>query len=156
MRIGQGIDLHAFSEDPSRPLILGGVLVEGAPGLDGHSDADVATHALIDALFGASGLGDLGHHFSSEDERYAGVSSLVLLDVALDKVAAAGFAPVNADLTIVAQTPRLAHLTDEMATVLSNRSGAPVAVKATTTDHLGALGRAEGIGALCVALLEER
>ena len=156
MRIGQGIDVHAFSDDTARPLILCGVIVEGAPGLDGHSDADVATHSLIDAILGASGLGDLGRHFSSDDERFAGAASLDLLEVALAKAATAGFALGSADLTIVAQTPRLGHLTEEMATVLTGRCGAPVSVKATTTDHLGALGRAEGIGSLCVALLEER
>ena len=86
MRIGQGIDLHAFSSDPTRPLILCGVIVEGAPGLDGHSDADVATHSLIDAILGASGLGDLGRHFPSGDDRFAGASSLDLLEVGLARL----------------------------------------------------------------------
>lgn len=156
MRIGQGIDLHAFSDDPTRPLILCGVIVTGSPGLAGHSDADVATHSLIDAILGASGLGDLGRHFPSDDEHFAGASSLDLLDVGLSKAAASGFVLGSADLTIVAQAPRLGHLTEEMAHVLSGRCGSPVSVKATTTDHLGALGRAEGIGSLCVALMEER
>ena len=156
MRIGQGLDVHAFSDDPTRVLVLGGVVIPGAPGLVGHSDADAATHALMDALLGAAGLGDLGRHFPDTDEAYRGASSLALLDEVLDRIESAGFRPTSADVTIVAETPRLAGHMDAMAEILSARVGAPVSVKATTTEHLGALGRAEGIAALSVALLEER
>ena len=156
MRIGQGLDVHAFSDDPSRPLILGGVVIPGERGLAGHSDADAATHALMDALLGAAGLGDLGRHFPDSDEAHRGASSLALLDEVLLRVEAAGFAPLSADVTIVAEAPRLAPHMGAMAEILSSKLGVPVSVKATTTEQLGALGRAEGIAALSVALLEVR
>jgi 2-C-methyl-D-erythritol 2,4-cyclodiphosphate synthase len=156
MRIGQGIDAHAFSEDPNRALVLGGVVVPGGPGLAGHSDADVVCHALIDALLGAAGLGDLGRHFPSDDESLAGIASIKLLERALELLAAEGLAVVSADLTVVAQSPRLAPHLGAMERILSDRVGIPVSVKATTTDHLGFIGRAEGIAALAVALIEER
>jgi 2-C-methyl-D-erythritol 2,4-cyclodiphosphate synthase len=154
MRIGQGLDVHAFSTDPARPLILGGVVIPGSPGLEGHSDADAATHALMDALLGAGGLGDLGRHFPDTDEANRGASSLALLDVVRERLGAAGFTPISADVTIVAETPRLTSHMGAMAEILSAKLGAPVSVKATTTEHLGALGRAEGIAALAVALIE--
>jgi len=153
MRIGQGLDVHAFSSDPERALVLGGVVIPGAKGLEGHSDADAVTHALADALLGAAGLGDLGRHFPDDDEASRGISSLLLLDQVVAKLDAAGFAAVSADVTIVAQTPKLAEHMGAMAQILSSRLGAPVSVKATTTEHLGALGRAEGIAALAVALV---
>ena len=156
MRIGQGIDVHAFSDDPDRVLILGGVVLPGERGLVGHSDADVPTHALMDALLGAAGLGDLGRHFADTDAKYMDASSLVLLDQVLAKLAVAGFEPVNADVTIICETPRLAAHMGVMAEVLTEKTGAPVSVKATTTEHLGFLGRGEGIAAMCVALVEER
>ena len=155
MRIGQGLDVHAFSDDPVRVLVLGGIVIPGARGLEGHSDADAATHALMDALLGAAGLGDLGRHFPDTDETYRGASSLALLETVVERVASAGFRPCSADVTIVAETPKLASHMAAMAEVLSARLGAPVSVKATTTEHLGALGRAEGIAALSVALLED-
>jgi 2-C-methyl-D-erythritol 2,4-cyclodiphosphate synthase len=156
MRIGQGLDVHAFSTDPARVLVLGGVVIPDAPGLEGHSDADVATHALIDALLGAAGLGDLGRHFPASDESHRGVSSLLMLDQVVQLVGEAGFGAISADVTIVAQTPRLQGHMGAMAEVLSTRLGAPVSVKATTTEHLGALGRAEGMAALSVVLVEDR
>jgi 2-C-methyl-D-erythritol 2,4-cyclodiphosphate synthase len=153
MRIGQGLDVHAFSSDPRRALVLGGVVIPGAPGLEGHSDADAVTHALLDALLGAAGLGDLGRHFPDTDEASAGISSLLLLDQVVTKLDDAGFEALSADVTIVAQTPKLAAHMGAMAEILTTRLGAPVSVKATTTEHLGALGRSEGIAALAVALV---
>ena len=156
MRIGQGIDVHAFSEDPERVLVLGGIVFPGEPGLVGHSDADVPLHALMDALLGAAGLGDLGRHFSDTDATYKDASSLGLLEQVLARVNDAGFQPVSADVTIVAERPRLAAHMPAMAELLTERVGAPVSVKATTTEHLGFTGRGEGICAMSIALLEER
>ncbi len=153
MRVGQGIDCHAFSDDHSRPLIIAGVTIPGARGLDGHSDADVATHALMDALLGAACLGDLGRHFPAIDE-FSGARSLELLDIVMERVTRAGWRPISADVTVIAQTPRLADHLEQMATVLSGHLGHEVSVKATTTDHLGAIGRGEGITAMAIALLE--
>ena len=153
MRIGQGIDVHAFSDDPTRPLILGGVTVPGSPGLAGHSDADVVTHALIDAILGAACLGDLGRHFPETDV-FAGARSLDLLARAVDLVGDAGWRVTSGDVTVLAQRPRLGGLLDEMADHLGAQLGVTVSVKATTTDHLGAIGRGEGIGASAVVLVE--
>ncbi|MDA8340826.1 MAG: 2-C-methyl-D-erythritol 2,4-cyclodiphosphate synthase [Actinomycetota bacterium] len=155
LRIGQGVDFHRFSDDPSRPLVLGGITVDGdgVRGLDGHSDADALAHALADAVLGAAQLGDLGVHFPSSDPVWAGADSMDLLARTLVLAAAAGWVPVNADCTVVAQVPRLAHATGQMADRLTEVTGAPVSVKATTTDGLGAIGRAEGVGALAVVLL---
>jgi 2-C-methyl-D-erythritol 2,4-cyclodiphosphate synthase len=155
VRIGQGFDVHAFSDDPTRPLLLGGVRVEGGRGLSGHSDADALAHALADALLGAAGLGDLGQHFPDTDPRYAGVDSLTLLDRVLEQLAVAGFRPVNADCTVVAEAPRLSPLLPAMAERLSTALGAPVSVKATRAEGLGAIGRAEGSACLAGALVEE-
>jgi len=154
LRIGQGIDVHAWSDDPDRPLVLGGVTVPGAPGLAGHSDADALAHACTDAVLGAAGLGDLGDHFPDTDERWAGADSLGLLAEAVRLAAAAGWRVVNVDATVVAQRPRLGPLRGEMADRLTVVVGAPVSVKATTTEHLGFLGRGEGIACVAVALLE--
>ena len=156
MRVGQGVDAHRFSDDPGRPLVLGGVVVPGAAGLEGHSDADAATHALCDALLGAAGLGDLGRHFPDSDPAFAGASSLGLLDTCCGLARAAGFTAANADVTIVAQVPRLGAALDEMAAVLTAVLGAPVNVKATTTEQMGAIGRGEGIAATAVVLLYEQ
>ena len=155
MRIGQGLDVHRLSDDPARALWLGLVRVEGAPGLAGHSDADVATHALCDALLGAANLGDLGRHFPDDDPGIAGVSSRDLLERTLALVAAAGFTVASADVTIIAQRPRLEAHMPAMSAALSQVVGAVVSVKATTTEGLGALGRVEGIGASAVVLLDE-
>jgi 2-C-methyl-D-erythritol 2,4-cyclodiphosphate synthase len=155
MRIGQGIDVHAFSEDPDRPLVLGGLRIEGSPGLAGHSDADAVVHALIDALLSGAGIGDLGRQFGVDDPALAGADSMDLLAQAVEHIAAAGFWCQSASITLVAQRPRLADRLDAMADRLTEAVGAPVSVTASTTDHLGAIGRAEGIAAHAVALLEE-
>ena len=155
MRIGQGIDTHAFSDDPTRVLMLGGVRIDGSSGLAGHSDADAVVHALIDALLSGAGIGDLGRQFGVDDPSLAGVDSMVLLAQTVEHIAAAGFWCLSASVTILAQRPRLADRLDEMAERLTMAVGAPVSVTASTTDHLGAIGRAEGIAAHAVALLEE-
>jgi 2-C-methyl-D-erythritol 2,4-cyclodiphosphate synthase len=153
-RIGQGYDVHPFSEDPARPLVLGGVTVDGGPGLVGHSDADALAHACADAVLGAAGLGDLGDHFPDTDPRWSGAESLSLLAEVVRLVAEAGWRVVNLDATIVAERPKLGGLRAKMAERLAATVGAPVSVKATTHEGLGALGRGEGIACLAVALLE--
>ncbi len=156
MRIGQGIDVHPFSEDPHRGLVLGGVPIEGGRGLGGHSDADAVCHALADAVLGAVGLGDLGHHFPDTDPAWEGADSVDLLAAVMHLAGEQGYVCTNADCTVVADTPRLAPHTAAMATRLGEVMGAPVSVKATRAEGLGALGRAEGIACLAVVLLEER
>ena len=154
MRIGQGFDVHPFSADPARPLVLGGVVVEGARGLAGHSDADVVAHALADALLGSAGLGDLGRHFPDTDPAWAGADSVSLLAEVVAAVGAAGFRPVNADCTVLAEAPRLAPFVARMVARLSGALSAPVSVKATRAEGLGAIGRAEGVACLAVVLVE--
>jgi 2-C-methyl-D-erythritol 2,4-cyclodiphosphate synthase len=156
LRIGQGFDVHRVSSDPGRALILGGVRVPGAPGLAGHSDADVVAHALADAMLGAAGLGDLGRHFPADDDRWAGADSMDLLAKVTSMVHDGQMHVVNADCTIVCERPRLADLTPDMARVLAAVVDAPVSVRAKRTEGLGALGRVEGIACLAVALLRGR
>jgi 2-C-methyl-D-erythritol 2,4-cyclodiphosphate synthase len=156
MRVGSGYDAHRLK--PGRKLIIGGVRIDHSTGLDGHSDADVLTHAVIDALFGASGLGDIGTFFPSDDPRYEGASSLDLLSTAADAVRTAGFRVVNVDCTVIAQEPRLQSLLGEMRSNLAKRLGvnlSTVSVKATSPEGLGALGRKAGIAAQAVALVDE-
>jgi 2-C-methyl-D-erythritol 2,4-cyclodiphosphate synthase len=155
MRIGQGIDIHRFSDDPHRPLILGGVVIEGGRGLAGHSDADAVCHALSDAILGAVGLGDLGHHFPDTDPVWEGANSVELLTEVVRMTRVEGFAVVNGDCTVVADAPRLAPYTEAMITGLSLVLNAPVSVKATRAEGLGALGRAEGIACMAIVLLEQ-
>jgi 2-C-methyl-D-erythritol 2,4-cyclodiphosphate synthase len=155
LRIGQGIDVHRFSSDPDRPLVLGGVTVDtdDATGLDGHSDADAVAHAIADALLGAAGLGDIGRHFPDTDPQWAGADSMTLLTWVVGLVAEAGWVPVNADCTVVAERPKLAPYVGLMADRLGGALGAPVSVKATRAEGLGALGRAEGIACTAVVLV---
>ena len=155
MRIGHGIDVHRVSDDPSRVLRLALVEIPGAPGLVGHSDADAATPALCDALLGAANLGDLGRHFPDDDPSLAGVSSRRLLEETLLLVRSAGFGVTSADITIIAEQPKLAPYMPAMSQELTLVVGTTVSVKATTTEGLGALGRVEGVGATAVVLLEE-
>jgi 2-C-methyl-D-erythritol 2,4-cyclodiphosphate synthase len=156
VRIGQGLDVHRFADDPGRVLWLGLVEVPGSPGLAGHSDADVAAHALCDALLGAGDLGDLGRHFPSSDAAIAGIDSRVMLERVVALLADEGLVALSADVTIVAERPSLAALAPVMSARLGDVLGCRVSVKATTTDGLGALGRGEGIGAIAVVLVEER
>jgi 2-C-methyl-D-erythritol 2,4-cyclodiphosphate synthase len=152
-RVGIGVDAHALEDDV--PLVLGGVEIEHARGLAGHSDGDVIAHALIDALLGAAGLGDIGGLFPSGDERLRGVSSLALLSEAYGKVKAAGWRLVNADCVLVGEEPRIAPHRDEMRRRLQAAVGeGEVNVRSTTTDRLGFTGRGEGLAAQAVALLE--
>lgn len=154
LRIGLGVDAHAFGDGV--PLVLGGVRIDHPRGLAGHSDGDVVAHALTDALLGAAGLGDIGSLFPSDDERYRGADSLVLLGKAYECVRSAGFELVNADCVLVGQEPRIAPYRDEMARRLAAALGVEegrVTVRATTTDGLGFTGRGEGLAAQAVALL---
>ena len=155
MRNGIGYDVHPLVQ--GRPLILGGVAIPHSAGLEGDSDGDVLCHALIDALLGAAALGDIGQHFPPGDERYRDARSLDLLREAVALVANAGYAIVNVDATVIAESPRLSpHIDDIRASVagaLAIDAGS-VSVKATTADGLGALGRGEGIAALAIALLD--
>ncbi|MDE2281692.1 MAG: 2-C-methyl-D-erythritol 2,4-cyclodiphosphate synthase [Actinomycetales bacterium] len=153
MRIGQGVDVHRFSDDAGRPLWLGLTEVPDSPGLAGHSDADVATHAVADALLGAAGLGDIGRHFPDSDPSTEGIASATLLTAIVDRVLDAGYRAMSVDVTIVAQRPKLAPYLATMAQRLTHAVGAPVSVKATTTEGLGAIGRAEGIAATAVAIV---
>jgi 2-C-methyl-D-erythritol 2,4-cyclodiphosphate synthase len=154
-RVGFGFDLHPLVA--GRPLILGGVTVASDVGLDGHSDADVLTHAIGEALLGALALGDLGRHFPDTDPRYKGVSSLVLLGAVIDLVRSRGGRLVNVDATVLAQAPRLSPHLPEMAKQLAAVLGVPleqVSVKAKSPEGLGLVGRREGIAAMAVVSVE--
>jgi 2-C-methyl-D-erythritol 2,4-cyclodiphosphate synthase len=153
VRVGQGFDVHRFSDDPARPLVLGGVVFDGERGLHGHSDADAVAHAAADALLGAAGLGDIGQHFPDTDARWAGADSLVLLRHVADLVRADGWEIGNVDTSVVCEAPRLAPRRDEMQRRLSEAAGAPVTVKGRRAEGLGALGRREGIACWAVAVL---
>lgn len=153
VRVGQGFDIHPFSDDATRPLVLGGVSLPG-PGLAGHSDADVIAHACADAILGAAGLGDLGDHFPDTDPKWRGADSLRLLTEVVDLVSAEGFSVGNVDLTVLAEAPKLAPHRQEMQEKLSAVVRAPVSIKATRAEGLGAIGRKEGIACLAVALLQ--
>jgi 2-C-methyl-D-erythritol 2,4-cyclodiphosphate synthase len=154
LRVGLGVDAHAFAD--GIPLVLGGIQFDDDRGLAGHSDGDVVTHALIDALLGAAGLGDVGSLFPAEDDSLRGVSSLLLLRNAYGKVTSAGFELVNADCILIGEWPRIADRRDEMRARLADTLGVKpdrIAVRATTTDRLGFTGRGEGLAAYAVALL---
>jgi 2-C-methyl-D-erythritol 2,4-cyclodiphosphate synthase len=155
VRVGVGYDVHPLRE--GRKLIIGGVHIPHGFGLDGHSDADVLTHAVVDALFGAAGLGDIGKYFPSDDPKYEGASSLDMLSTAAAAIRAAGYRIVNVDSTVIGQEPRLQpHLMNmrgNLARSMAIDQG-QVSVKATSPEALGALGRKEGIAAQAVALIE--
>jgi 2-C-methyl-D-erythritol 2,4-cyclodiphosphate synthase len=152
-RVGIGVDAHAL--EPGVPLVLGGVRIEHPSGLAGHSDGDVLAHALVDAVLGAAGLGDIGSLFPSGDERFKGADSIDLLREAWRQVSEAGWTLVNADCVLVGEEPRVAPHREEMRRRLSEAvGGGEVNVRATTTDRLGFTGRGEGLAAHAVALLE--
>ncbi len=156
MRIGHGYDVHRLTE--GRRLVLGGVEIPFEKGLLGHSDADVLVHAVMDALLGAAGLGDIGGLFPDTDPAFAGISSLTLLDQVMDRLGAAGFRVGNVDATLLAQRPKLAPHIPQMRAKLAAHLGvdpARVNVKATTEEGLGFTGTGEGIAAHSVCLLEE-
>lgn len=153
--VGIGYDSHRLSED--RLLILGGVQIPHERGLDGHSDADVLAHAVIDALLGAAGLGDIGEHFPDTDERFRDADSLHLLGIAVTTVIAAGFAIANVDCTVVMERPKLAPHRGAIRARLAEVLDLPaerVNVKASTGEGIGFVGRGEGVAALAVAGLE--
>jgi 2-C-methyl-D-erythritol 2,4-cyclodiphosphate synthase len=152
-RVGIGVDAHAFADGV--PLVLGGVRFDSPRGLAGHSDGDVITHALIDAVLGAAGLADIGSLFPSDRSTPEGISSLDLLRDAVAQVRAAGYAVVNADCILVGEEPRIASRRGELAQTLAAIVGAPVSVRATTTDKLGFTGRGEGLAAQAVALVTQ-
>lgn len=156
MRVGLGFDVHPFSDDSSRRLVLGGVHVAGERGLAGHSDADVVAHAIADALLGAAGLGDLGQHFPDTDPAWAGADSLAILAGVVDLLAGAGWSVGNVDCTVVLEAPRLAPYRAQMVANLAGVVGAGVSVKATRAEGLGAIGRGEGVACWAVALVEAR
>ena len=154
MRVGQGFDVHAFCED--RKLMLGGIEVPYERGLAGHSDADVLVHAVCDALLGAAGLGDIGHHFPDSDPQYAGVDSVKLLADVMKSLADNGWSVNNLDATVIAQAPKLAPYIPAMRERLADVIGININalnIKATTTEHLGFTGRGEGIAAQAIVLL---
>ena len=157
LRIGHGMDVHRLVE--GRKLILCGVEVPHTLGLLGHSDADVATHALMDALLGAAALGDIGKLFPDTDMQYKGADSIELLKVVMGRLAEKGYAPVNADVTIVAQKPKLRPYIDQMRQRLADAMQLDVDlvnVKATTTEHMGFEGEEKGMSAHAVCLIEKR
>jgi 2-C-methyl-D-erythritol 2,4-cyclodiphosphate synthase len=152
--VGLGFDAHTF--DASRRLVLGGVVIPDSPGLGGHSDADVLSHAIADALLGAAGLGDLGSNFPENDD-WRDASSLLILEETATRLSAAGWAIVNVDATVVAEVPRLGPYRDQMSAGVAGALGvAPglISIKATTTDRMGFTGRGEGIAAMAVASIE--
>ena len=153
IRVGQGFDIHRFSDDPTRPLILGGVTFEGSRGLVGHSDADAVAHAVTDALLGAAGLGDIGEHFPDTDPAWKGADSMRLLAETVALIRAAGWTIANVDSSVVLEAPKLAPRRAEMVEALARVVGAPVSVKAKRAEGLGALGRREGIACFAVVLL---
>jgi 2-C-methyl-D-erythritol 2,4-cyclodiphosphate synthase len=153
-RVGQGFDVHPFSDDPARRLVLGGVELPG-PGLDGHSDADVVAHAVADALLGAAGLGDLGTRFPASDPALAGADSMALLAQVVEAVRT-GHEIGNVDVTVVLETPKLAPHRPRMEERLSAVVGAPVGVKPKRAEGLGTLGRREGVACFAVAIVAAR
>lgn len=157
MRIGQGYDVHVLTE--GRKLILCGEEIPYELGLLGHSDADVALHALMDALLGAAALGDIGRHFPDTDDKYKGISSILLLKEVMKEIENAGYEVLNMDITIIAQKPKLLPFIPKMCENISSATGISlnkINVKATTTERLGFEGRGEGISSLAVVLLDEK
>ena len=157
IRVGTGYDVHRLTE--GRKLILGGVDIPYEKGLDGHSDADVMVHALMDALLGAAGLGDIGRHFPDTDPQYKGISSLKLLEIVNQRIHEAGYELGNADVTIIAQRPKLAGYISQMEENLAAVLGADmrqINVKATTTEKLGFTGRGEGIASEAVCSIRTK
>ncbi len=156
IRIGHGYDVHRFIE--GRPLMLGGVSIPHNKGLLGHSDADVLLHALMDAMLGALALGDIGKHFPDTDEAYRGANSLVLLKHVNALIQKKGYSLHNADVTVIAQEPKLSHHIQLMCETIANALGCPInniSVKATTTERLGFEGRCEGISCHAVCLVKK-
>jgi len=155
VRIGQGFDVHAFSDDETRQLVLGGVQITDHRGLHGHSDADVIAHACADALLGAAGLGDIGQHFSDTDPQWKNADSMLILEKVINMVNGDGWSVGNIDLTVICESPKIAPYREEIQAKLSAIVGAPVSVKGKRAEGLGALGRAEGIACFAVTVVEK-
>ena len=156
-RVGQGFDIHRFGDDPARPLVLGGCVFDGVPGLQGHSDADAIAHAATDALLGAAGLGDIGEHFPDDDERWHDADSLELLRTVAAQVQASGASLRHIDVTVLVEAPKLAPHREQIRGNLSAVLGLGlphVNVKATRGEGMGFVGRGEGAAALAVATVE--
>ena len=156
MRIGQGIDVHAFADD--RPLWLGGIRIPSPVGLLGHSDADVLIHAICDALLGAANLKDIGHHFPDTDDAYKNIDSKILLRQVTNMLSQHNYKILNIDATLCAQKPKIASFIPAMQECLAKTMEIPVndiSIKATTTEHLGFVGRQEGILATAIALITD-
>lgn len=154
IRVGQGFDVHRFSDDPARVLVLGGVTFAGERGLVGHSDADVITHACADALLGAAGLGDIGMHFPDTDPRWKGADSLTLLAHVVELLSADGWTTNNIDTAVICEAPKIAPRRTEIQDMLSAVVGAPVTLKGNRAERLGAIGRTEGIVCFATALIQ--
>ena len=157
-RVGHGFDVHRFSEkfDSNKPLMLGGLKIEEPRSCLAHSDGDVVLHAICDAILGAIGEGDIGQHFPDTDEKFANIDSIILLGQVLKRASGKGWYPVNVDITVIAQTPKLAPYREAMRDRLAGQMGlkaSEVNVKATTTEGLGFIGREEGIACHCVTIL---
>ena len=155
MRVGSGIDVHAFG--PGDALVLGGVRIPYSHGVVAHSDGDVLLHALVDALLGAAGLGDIGEHFPDSDPRWAGADSRQFVTATVELLARRSWRVVNVDLTLLAQQPRLAPWREQIRHSVANLLGVAVGevnLKATTTEHLGFLGRSEGLAAMATVLID--
>lgn len=153
IRVGQGFDVHRFTDDPDRRLVLGGVEFPGERGLDGHSDADAIAHACADALLGAAGLGDIGMHFPDTDPTWAGADSITLLAHVVGLVRGDRWSIGNIDTAVVCERPKLAPRRDEIQRRLTEIVGAPVSVKGNRAERLGAIGRSEGIVCFATAVL---
>jgi 2-C-methyl-D-erythritol 2,4-cyclodiphosphate synthase len=156
LRVGQGFDIHRFSDDPDRVLVLAGCVFDGERGLEGHSDADAIAHACSDALLGAAGLGDIGMHFPDTDPAWKGADSLTLLQHVVGLVVADGWEVANIDCAVVCERPKLAPRRDEMQQKLTSLVGATVSIKGNRAERLGAIGRTEGIACFATALLVRR
>lgn len=155
-RVGHGYDVHRLVE--GRSLILGGVNIPYSLGLDGHSDADVLIHAIMDALLGAAAMGDIGRHFPDSSEEFRGISSVKLLSKVYEKLKSAGFEIVNVDSTLVLQKPKIAPYIEEMKSIISktlNLDESRINIKATTEEHLGFTGRGEGVSAHAVVMIKK-
>ena len=153
LRVGQGFDMHPYSDEPDRQLVLGGVRFPEERGLVGHSDSDVIAHAITDAVLGAAGLGDIGGFFPDTDPELEGADSIELLRAAVAALSEAGWQVMNADCTVVLDSPKIAPARDEMQRRLGEALNAPVLVKGKRTEGIGALGRGEGIACWAVALV---
>ena len=155
-RTGIGTDVHRFSEDKTKPLYLGTLLWEGEVGLDGHSDGDALSHAIVDALLSAAGFGDIGSNFGVDDDKYAGANGSVFLSETVRRLHEKGWEILNVSVQLIGDRPKVAPMRIKLEQALSEIIGAPVSVGATTTDGLGFLADARGVGAVASALIQSR